>query len=302
MRQLKITKNITNRETKSLELHFSELQKIKQLSVEEEGKMAAIASSSNKNHIAREAAIEALVLSNMRFVVSVAKKYQGLGLPLSDLISEGHIGNLKAARRFDPTKGFKFISYSVWWIRQSIISAINQTGRTIRIPQNKIVDESKLRQMNLQLTQQLERTPTIYELADALGFTLETVLSSLDASKRLSQLDAPLKQGEEGSATLSEIIESTGILRTDQVQEDESLKIDLDRVLCTLTPRDAQIIRLSFGIDNCGHGKKADGSMTLEEIGARFDLTRERVRQIREKALKQLKKMKETELLRQYAA
>ena len=302
MRQLKITKNITNRETKSLELHLSEISKIKQLTVEEDGEMAAIASASNKNHIAREAAIEALVLSNMRFVVSVAKKYQGLGLPLSDLISEGHIGNLKAARRFDPTKGFKFISYSVWWIRQSIISAINQTGRTIRIPQNKIVDESKLRQMNLQLTQKLERTPTIYELADALGFTLETVLSSLDASKRLSQLDAPLKQGEEGSTTLSEIIESKGILRTDQVLEDESVKIDLDRILCMLTPRDAQIIRLSFGIDNCGQGKKADGSMTLEEIGARFDLTRERVRQIREKALKQLKKMKETELLRQYAA
>ena len=156
--------------------------------------------------------------------------------------------------------------------------------------------------MNLQLTQKLERTPTIYELADALGFTLETVLSSLDASKRLSQLDAPLKQGEEGSTTLSEIIESKGVEMTDQVLEDESVKIDLDRILCTLTPRDAQIIRLSFGIDNCGQGKKADGSMTLEEIGARFDLTRERVRQIREKALKQLKNMKETELLRQYAA
>ena len=302
MRQLKITKNITNRETKSLELHFSELKKIEQLTVEEEGKVAYLASEENKNLIVREAAIAELVLRNMRFVVSVAKKYQGLGLPLSDLISEGHIGNLKAARRFDPPKGFKFISYSVWWIRQSIISAINQTGRTIRIPQNKIVDESKLRQMNLQLTQKLERTPTIYELADALGFTLETVLSSLDASKRLKQLDAPLKQGEEGSTTLSEIIESKGILRTDQVLEDESVKIDLDRILCTLTPRDAKIIRLSFGIDNCGQGKKADGSMTLEEIGARFDLTRERVRQIREKALKQLKKMKETELLRQYAA
>ena len=299
MRQLKITKNITNRETKSLELHFSELQRIEPFTVEEEVKVAYLASEENKNHNTREAAIEELVL---RFVVSVAKKYQGLGLPLSDLISEGHIGNLKAARRFDPTKGFRFISYSVWWIRQSIISALNQTGRTIRIPQNKIVEESKLRNMNLQLSQKLERTPTIYELADALGFTLETVLSSLDASKKMSQLDAPLTQGEEGSTTLSEMIESTGILRTDQVLEDESMKIDLDRVLCTLTPRDAQIIRLSFGINNCGQGKKADGSMTLEEIGARFDLTRERVRQIREKSLKKLKKMKETELLRQYAA
>ena len=302
MRQLKITKNITNRETKSLELHFSELQKIEQLTVEEEMKLAYLASEENKNHNTREAAIEELVLRNMRFVVSVAKKYQGLGLPLSDLISEGHIGNLKAARKFDHTRGFRFISYSVWWIRQSIISALNQTGRTIRIPQNKIVEESKLRNMNLQLSQKLERTPTIYELADALGFTLETVLSSLDASKKMSQLDAPLTQGEEGSTTLSEMIESTGILRTDQVLEDESMKIDLDRILCTLTPRDAQIIRLSFGINNCGQGKKADGSMTLEEIGARFDLTRERVRQIREKALKKLKKMKETELLRQYAA
>ena len=302
MRQLKITKNITNRETRSLELHFQEISKIKQLSVEEEDSLVKIASKINRNTIERENAIEELATRNMRFVVSVAKKYQGLGLSLSDLISEGHIGNLKAARRFDHSRGFRFISYSVWWIRQSIISAINETGRTIRIPQNKIAEESQLRRMNIQLSQELERTPTIYELAEGLGFSLETVLSSFSASKRVSELDAPLKQGEVGSATLSDVIESKGVTRTDCVLEAESLTIDLERIICTLTPRDAEIIRLSFGIKNCGEGKKSDGSMTLEEIGELFDLTRERVRQIREKALTKLKRMKETELLRQYAA
>ena len=238
MRQLKISKNITNRETRSLELHFQEISKIKQLSVEEEDTLVKIASKINRNTIEREKAIEELATRNMRFVVSVAKKYQGLGLSLSDLISEGHIGNLKAARRFDHSRGFRFISYSVWWIRQAIISAINETGRTIRIPQNKIVEESKLRRMNIQLSQELERTPTIYELADGLGFSLETVLSSFSASKRVSELDAPLKTGIESSSTLGEILSIEDELKTDAALEYESLITDIESMLSVLVPRD----------------------------------------------------------------
>ena len=302
MRQLIISKQITKRETRSLELHLSEISKIKQLTVEEEAALTKVSSKENPNRVERKKAIEELATRNMRFVVSVAKQYQGLGLSLSDLISEGHIGNLEAARRFDHSRGFKFISYSVWWIRQSILSALNIKGRTIRIPQNKIGEESQLRRMNIKLTQELERTPTIYELADELGFSIDKVLSCLSASKRVCELDAPLRQAEEGSNTLAEVLKVEDDTWTDSALKDESLKIDIERIICTLTPRDAEIVKLSFGLKNCGGGRKADGSMTLEEIGQRFDLTRERVRQIREKAIKQLKETNETKLLRQYAA
>jgi len=302
MKQLNISKQITKRETRSLELHLSEISKINQLTVEEESALTKVSSKENPNLLERKKAIEELATRNMRFVVSVAKQYQGLGLSLSDLISEGHIGNLEAARRFDHSRGFRFISYSVWWIRQSILSALNITGRTIRIPQNKIAEESQLRRMNIQLTQELERTPTIYELADELGFTIDKVLSCFSASKRVCELDAPLRQTEEGSNTLAEILKVEDDTWTDHVLQDESLKIDIERIICTLTPRDAEIVKLSFGLKNCGGGRKADGSMTLEEIGQRFDLTRERVRQIRDKAIKQLKETNETKLLRQYAA
>ena len=288
MRQLKISKNITNRETRSLELHFQEISKIKQLSVEEEDTLVKIASKINRNTTERENAIEELATRNMRFVVSVAKKYQGLGLSLSDLISEGHIGNLKAARRFDHSRGFRFISYSVWWIRQAIISAINETGRTIRIPQNKIVEESKLRRMNIQLSQELERTPTIYELAEGLGFSLETVLSSFSASKRVSELDAPLKTGIESSSTLGEILSIEDELKTDAALEYESLITDIESMLSVLVPRDVEILRLCYGLKD--FNKKKRRSMTLEEIGSRFDLTRERVRQIRNNSLEKLRK------------
>ena len=302
MRQLIISKQITKRETRSLELHLSEISKINQLTVEEEAALTKVSSKENPNRVERKKAIEELATRNMRFVVSVAKQYQGLGLSLSDLISEGHIGNLEAARRFDHSRGFRFISYSVWWIRQSILSALNIKGRTIRIPQNKIGEESQLRRMNIKLTQELERTPTIYELADELGFSIDKVLSCLSASKRVCELDAPIRQAEEGSNTLAEVLKVEDDTWTDSALKDESLKIDIERIICTLTPRDAEIVKLSFGLKNCGVGRKADGSMTLEEIGQRFDLTRERVRQIREKAIKQLMETNETKLLRQYAA
>ena len=300
MRQLKITKQITRRESRSLQIHLSEISKIDTFSVGEEAVVAFIAREGNTNVEERRAAREELVVRNMRFVVSVAKKYQGLGLPLTDLINEGHLGMMKAAERFDHTRGFIFISYAVWWIRQAIIDAINKTARSIRIPLNKVAESSKVRAMSLKLTQELERLPTEYEIAEALDMTLETVMACFHNDKRLGELNAPLKQGEEGAATFIDVLVIEEEAKTDSELESESLMIDIERVLCTLTPRDAEIVRLCFGLRE--FNKKRMRSMTLEEIGEEFELTRERVRQIREKAIAKLKGSPGTEILRGYVA
>ena len=300
MRQLKITKQITKRDSRSLELHLAEISKIKTFEADEESEVAFLARAENGDEEERRAAREELVMRNLRFVVSVAKRYQGMGLPLSDLINEGHIGMMKAAARFDHTKGFKFISYAVWWIRQSIIDAINKTARTIRIPLNKVAESTKVREMSLKLTQELERLPTEYEIADALDMTLETVMVCFHNDKMLGQLDAPLKNGEEGAATFMDVLVIGEAPKTDAELESESLRIDIERVLSTLTPRDAEIVRLCFGLRE--FNRRRVRSMTLEEIGEEFELTRERVRQIREKAVVKIRGSSSSEILRGYVA
>ena len=250
----------------------------------------------------RENAIQELALRNMRFVISVAKKYEGLGVSLEDLICEGHFGNLIAARRFDPTKGFKFISYAVFWIRQSIMDSLNKNGRTIRIPQNKIQESLEIKNIISELTQTLEREPTYSEIADKLDLNTSTVALCLDSNRKITQLDTPFTSDDPNASTLRDIIKNESCENADKGLEDESLRTDLERTFRILTPRDADIIKLSFGLNTSEYGSKRDGSMTLEDIGKRFNLSRERVRQIRDKAIKRLGAGDCAELLKHYAA
>jgi RNA polymerase primary sigma factor len=286
MRQLKITKQVTNRETKSLNAYLQEVSKIDLITADEEVELA------QRIREGDEIALNKLVNSNLRFVVSVAKQYQNQGLSLSDLINEGNVGLVKAAKRFDETRGFKFISYAVWWIRQSILQAIAEQSRTVRLPLNKIGTINKIRKAQIHLQQRLERTPTAKELALELDMTIDQVKSSLKNANRSLSMDAPFKEGENEN-NLYDVVKSGESPNPDRELMRESLQTEIDRALNTLTEREADVVRLNFGLSN-------QPSMTLQEIGDTFDLSRERVRQIREKAIRRLRAQSRSHILKKY--
>jgi len=285
MRQLKITKQITNRDAKSLEKYFQEISKIDLITADEEVELA------RKIREGDQQALDKLVSANLRFVVSAAKQYQNRGLRLTDLINEGNLGLVKAAKRFDETRGFKFISYAVWWIRQSILQALSNSSRMIRIPQNKIAVNSKIYQVYSTLEQENERPPSPAEIAKELDMSVSKVNSSMKNSGKSISLDAPFKEGE--SSSLYNVLESTTLNSPDKEVMAESLETDINQVLNKIPERQGDVLRLYFGL-----GKQP--AMSLVEIGEIFDVTRERVRQIKDKGLKSLRRTSNTETLRAY--
>jgi RNA polymerase primary sigma factor len=284
MRQLKITQSITNRESQSLDKYLSEIAKVDLITAQEEVILA------QKIREGDQAALERLTKTNLRFVVSVAKQYQNQGLTLGDLINEGNLGLIKAAKRFDETKGFKFISYAVWWIRQSILSAVADQSRIVRLPLNQVGSLSKIRKSSSKLEQQFERVPTPEELAEDLETTVEKITDSLANAGRHLSFDAPFVTGEEN--TLLDVMQSTEA-GTDSVLITDSLSQEIKRSLNILADRERQVIVLFFGL-----GSIAPHS--LEEIGEKFSLTRERVRQIKDKALMRLRQNSKARLLQSY--
>jgi RNA polymerase primary sigma factor len=284
MRQLKITQSITNRESQSLDKYLSEIAKVDLITAQEEVILA------QKIREGDQAALERLTKTNLRFVVSVAKQYQNQGLTLGDLINEGNLGLIKAAKRFDETKGFKFISYAVWWIRQSILSAVADQSRIVRLPLNQVGSLSKIRKSSSKLEQQFERPPTPEELAEDLETTVEKITDSLANAGRHLSFDAPFVTGEEN--TLLDVMQSTEA-GTDSVLITDSLSQEIKRSLNILADRERQVIVLFFGL-----GSIAPHS--LEEIGEKFSLTRERVRQIKDKALMRLRQNSKARLLQSY--
>ncbi len=285
MRQLKITKQVTNRETASLDKYLQEIGKVDLITADDEVELAQRIKAGDKQ------ALEKLVKSNLRFVVSVAKQYQNQGLSLPDLINEGNLGLIKAAKRFDETRGFKFISYAVWWIRQSILQALAEQSRIVRLPLNKIGSINKINKMYAKLEQENERPPSPEELAEALDMSINDVKISLKNAGRHISMDAPLVEGEESN--LYDVLRSGESPSPDKDLMLESLRTEIERALNTLTPREADVIKLYFGL-NGNH------MMTLEEIGETFDLTRERVRQIKEKAIRRLKHTSRSKILKSY--
>jgi len=285
MRQLKITKQVTNRDTLSLDKYLHDIGKVDLISAEEEVELAKLIKQGD------EKALDKLVQSNLRFVVSVAKQYQNQGLSLPDLINEGNLGLIKAAQRFDETRGFKFISYAVWWIRQSILQALAEQARIVRLPLNKIGSLNKINKMLSKLEQEFEREPTEYEIGQILDLTPQDIKESLKTSKRHVSMDAPLSNDDEGS--MYDIMENSDTSNPDNELLNDSLKKEIERVLSTLTQREANILKYYFGLN----GKP---QLTLEEIGEEFCLTRERVRQIKEKAIKRLKHTSRCKNLKSY--
>lgn len=285
MRQLKIVKQVTNRESKSLDKYLQDISRIELITAEEEVELAQKIKKGDRR------ALETLVNANLRFVVSVAKQYQNQGLTLPDLINEGNLGLVKAAQRFDETRGFKFISYAVWWIRQSILQALAEQSRIVRLPLNKIGSINKINKTFSYLEQAHERPPSAEEIAEELGMTVTEVKQSLKNSGRHISMDAPFEEGEDSN--LYDVLSSDGSPLPDNDLINESLSTEIHRVLETLTEREADVVRLYFGI-----GQNA--TMTLDEIGNAFDLTRERVRQIREKAIRKLRKSAKNELFQSY--
>ena len=286
MRQLKITKQVTNRETKSLNSYLQDVSKIDMITAEEEVELA------QKIRAGDQRALDKLTRSNLRFVISVAKQYQNQGLRLPDLINEGNVGLVKAAKRFDETRGFKFISYAVWWIRQSILQALAEQSRVVRLPLNKIGDINKIRKASIHLEQVHERKPSAAEIAKELDMTISNVKQSLKNANRSLSMDAPFQEGENDN-NLYDVISSGETPNPDKALIHESLKIEIDRALDTLAPREADVVRLNFGLSN-------QPAMTLQEIGDTFDLSRERVRQIREKAIRRLRKESKSHILKKY--
>lgn len=281
MRQLKISQSITNRESQSLDKYLSEIAKVDLITAQEEVILA------QKIREGDQAALERLTKTNLRFVVSVAKQYQNQGLTLGDLINEGNLGLIKAAKRFDETKGFKFISYAVWWIRQSILSAVAEQSRIVRLPLNQIGSLSKIHKSASKLEQDLERQPTPEELANDLETTIEKISDSLANSGRHVSVDAPFISGEEN--TLLDVLQSSDA-GTDNDLMVDSLSQEIKRSLNVLAERDRQVIALFFGLNN-------NAPHSLEEIGEKYNLTRERVRQIKDKALLRLKQTSKANLL-----
>ena len=284
MRQLKITKQITGRESYSIEKYLQEIGKIHVLSPEEEADLAKKIRSGDR------AAREKLVLSNLRFVVSVAKQYQNHGLTLGDLINEGNVGLIKAAECFDETKGFKFISYAVWWIRQSILQALAEQSRIVRLPLNQVGSLNKISKAFSKFEQENERRPSPEELADELEIPVDKISDTLKVSGRHISVDAPFVEGEDNS--LLDVLVNDDSPMADRSLVNESLAREIDRALSTLTDREKEIIQMFFGI--------GQQEMTLEEIGDKFGLTRERVRQIKEKAIRRLRQSNRSKLLKSY--
>ncbi|MBK6397177.1 MAG: RNA polymerase sigma factor RpoD/SigA [Bacteroidetes bacterium] len=285
MRQLKITKSITNRESQSLEKYLQEIGREELITAEEEVRLARKIKEGDQN------ALDRLTKANLRFVVSVAKQYQNQGLSLPDLINEGNLGLIKAAKRFDETRGFKFISYAVWWIRQSILQALAEQSRIVRLPLNQVGSLNKISKAYSKLEQEFEREPSPEELAKILDIPTEKIADTMRVSGKHVSMDAPFVQGEDNS--LIDVLENADSPRADGLLMNESLQKEIDRSLSTLTEREREVIRLFFGI-GMPHG------LTLEEIGAKFDLTRERVRQIKEKAIRRLRHKSRSRLLKAY--
>ncbi|WP_459212854.1 sigma-70 family RNA polymerase sigma factor [Aquimarina rhabdastrellae] len=285
MRQLKITKQVTNRETASLDKYLQEIGKVDLITADEEVELAQRIKAGD------ERALEKLTKANLRFVVSVAKQYQNQGLTLPDLINEGNLGLIKAAKRFDETRGFKFISYAVWWIRQSILQALAEQSRIVRLPLNKIGSINKINKTYAFLEQSHERPPSAEEIAKELDMTINDVKESMKNSGRHVSMDAPLVEGEDSN--LYDVLRSGESPNPDRELLHESLRTEIERALETLTPREADVIRLYFGLGD-------QHPMTLEEIGETFDLTRERVRQIKEKAIRRLKHTSRSKILKTY--
>ena len=287
MRQLKIVKQVTNRETASLDKYLQEIGKVELITAEEEVELARRIKKGD------QVALEKLTKANLRFVVSVSKQYQNQGLTLPDLINEGNLGLIKAAQRFDETRGFKFISYAVWWIRQSILQALAEQSRIVRLPLNKIGSINKVNKAFSELEQKFESAPTPAELAEILDMSIEEVKQSLRNAGRHVSMDAPLKDGDDSSSNMYDVLSSSESPSPEQELMHDSLRKEIDRALSTLTAREADVIRLYFGLSG-------QHPMTLEEIGEKFDLTRERVRQIKEKAIRRLKHTSRSKILKSY--
>ncbi|HUR30305.1 MAG TPA: RNA polymerase sigma factor RpoD/SigA [Saprospiraceae bacterium] len=287
MRQLKIANRITSRESLALEKYLQDISKIDMMNPEEETRLAAKARSGD------QAALERMTEANLRFVVSVAKQYQNQGLSLSDLINEGNVGLMKAAKRFDETKGFKFISYAVWWIRQSILQAIVEYSRIVRMPHNKSTSYNRLNEAYVSFVQEFEREPTHEELAELLNVPLRDVVNSMPGQNRHVSFDAPVS-GEEDSFTLLDMIETDDEMQPDLKLMEESLRLDIQYSLNSLAPREAEVLAYYFGL-------KGEKPLTLDEIGEQLELTRERVRQIKERAIRRLRKtMRKNSTIRTY--
>lgn len=286
MRQLKITKSITNRESQSLEKYLQEIGKVELITPEEEVKLAILIKKGD------QVALEKLTKANLRFVVSVAKQYQNQGLTLPDLINEGNLGLIKAAQRFDETRGFKFISYAVWWIRQSILQALAEQSRIVRLPLNKVGLTNRISKAYSQLEQEFEREPTPEELAFLLDIDAEEISATLGVAARHVSMDQPLSDGED-STLIDVLINKDAKGTDDELAVKDSLNTEIERSLSTLTERQKEVVRFFFGIG-------IDHPLSLEDIGERFSLTRERVRQIKDKAINKLKTTSRCKLLRGY--
>lgn len=285
MRQLKISKQITNRESQSLDKYLQEIGKVDLLTPDEEVELA------KRIREGDQLALEKLTKANLRFVVSVAKQYQNQGLSLGDLINEGNLGLIKAAQRFDETRGFKFISYAVWWIRQSILQALAEQSRIVRLPLNRVGSLNKISKTFSDLEQKYEREPSPDELAEVLDVTTNEVVDTMKISGRHVSMDAPFVQGEENN--LYDVLENDTEEKPDAELMNDSLRREVQRALSTLTKREADVITLYFGLNG-------EHSMTLEEIGEKFNLTRERVRQIKEKAIRRLRHTSRSKALKPY--
>lgn len=282
---MKITKQFTNRESQSLDKYLQEIGKVDLLSPEDEIQLAIKIRKGDRS------AFEQLTKANLRFVVSVAKQYQNQGLSLGDLINEGNLGLIKAASRFDETRGFKFISYAVWWIRQSILQALAEQSRIVRLPLNRVGALNKIGKAYSSLEQEYEREPNSAELAKELDMDINEVAEALKISGRHVSMDAPFAQGEENR--LLDMIENEEHPAPDHLLMSESLKAEIDRILSTLSDREAEVVKLYFGLNK-------EHSLTLEEIGEKFNLTRERVRQIKEKAIRRLRHASRSKNLKSY--
>jgi RNA polymerase primary sigma factor len=285
MRQLKISKQITNRESQSLDKYLQEIGKVDLITAEVEVELA------KRIREGDEIALEKLTKANLRFVVSVAKQYQNNGLTLGDLINEGNLGLIKAAKRFDEKRGFKFISYAVWWIRQSIMQALAEQSRIVRLPLNRVGSLSKINKTFSELEQKFQREPSTEEVAEVIGVTVEDVRDNLKVAGRHVSMDAPFVNGEENS--LIDVLSDENESKPDSGLISDSLTVEVQRALATLTSREADVLALYFGLNN-------NGAMTLEEIGEKFNLTRERVRQIKEKATRRLRHSSRSKTLKTY--
>lgn len=286
LRQLKITKSITNRESESLEKYLQEIGRVEMISPEEEVRLAKLIREGDQK------ALDKLTKANLRFVVSVAKQYQNQGLTLPDLINEGNVGLIKAAQKFDETRGFKFISYGVWWIRQSIMQALAEQSRIVRLPLNKVGLTKRISHAYSHLEQEFERPPSVEELANYLHVEIEEVSATMNVSARHISMDSPLSEGEEG--TLIDVLENSNAESADkQIMFKESLRKEIQRSLSLLTPRQKEVICCFYGIG-------VDEPVSLEDLGEKYKLTRERVRQIKDKALKKLQTCTGSHLLRDY--